>query len=69
MIYTYELGILFSTYEHNYDGLYLDGGFGYLFRFDFGFHIESNFKANYWLQKGEKARLYPSLDLAIGWSF
>ncbi len=69
LVYTYELGLLFSTYEHNYDGLYLDVGLGYLFRFDFGFHIESNFKANYWLQKGEKARLYPSLDLAIGWSF
>jgi len=75
LVYTYEAGIFWGpnfnglNYTRNLNGINLEGGLGYLLRFNSGFHIESDLKLGFIFQKHKKPYLFPVLDLSIGWTF
>ncbi len=75
LVYTYEAGVFFGpdfnglNYKRNLNGINLEGGLGYLLRFNSSFYIESDLKLGFIFQKHEKPYLFPVLDLSIGWTF
>jgi len=75
LFYTYEAGVFFGpdfdgqNFIRKLNGINLEGGFGYLLRFNSGFHIGSDLKLGLLFQKHEKPYLFPVLDLSIGWTF
>ncbi len=75
LLYTYEAGVFFGpdfnglNFRRKLNGINFEGGFGYLLRFNSGFHIESDLKLGFLFQKHEKLYLFPVLDLSLGWTF